>query len=273
VSELVTYDSAAAHSPSLTELVELFRYRELLSLLVVTIIKTRYKRSTLGALWTLLNPLLNMVVMTIAFSSIFRFSITRYPVYVLSGLIFWNFFAQTTTYAMSAIVWGGSLIKRVYVPRTVFAVATVGNGLVNLGLSLVPLALIMLALKQPVTLAVLFVPVAVLLVAMFSLGVALLMSALAVLFVDVVDMYQIIVQASFFLTPVMYPQEILPAKFIWYLSFNPLYLLLELFRSPLYLGVLPSFETIVGGTLCAVGSLLLGWWFFSREADELAYRI
>ena len=104
------YDSAARRSPALTEIVELVRYRDLLAMMVSNIIKTRYKRSVLGVVWTLLNPLLNMAVLTIAFSSIFRSSLEHYPVYVLSGLIAWNFFTQTTLYAMNALVWGGGLM-------------------------------------------------------------------------------------------------------------------------------------------------------------------
>ncbi len=138
-----TYDSADRRSPATRELIELLRYRDLLRLMVTNIVKTRYKRSALGVVWTLLNPLLNMAVLTIAFSSLFRASLQRYPVYILAGLICWNLFAQTTISAMNTLVWGGSLLKRIYIPRTIFAVAAIGNGLVNLGLALIPLVVIM----------------------------------------------------------------------------------------------------------------------------------
>src|SRR5260221_2671662 len=143
---LVEYDSAARGWSPLTELVELVRYRDLVLMMVANMVKTRYKRSALGVVWTLLNPLLNMAVLTVAFSALFSSSLVHYPVYVLTGLVFWNFFSQTTLFAMNALVWGGGLLKRVYIPRTIFAVSAVGNGLVNLGLSLIPLVLIMLVL-------------------------------------------------------------------------------------------------------------------------------
>ena len=267
------YDSAARRSSPVAELVELYRYRDLLWMMVANIIKTRYKRSALGVVWTLLNPLLNMAVLTLAFSTLFRFSLPHYPVYVLSGLIFWNFFTQTTLYAINSLVWGGGLLKRVYIPRTIFSVASVGNGLVNLGLSLIPLVIIMLILGHSLYAAWWLVPLAVLLAAMFALGVALFMSTVAVYFTDVVDIYQVFIQAAFFLTPIMYPKEIVPAGLARLMGLNPLFNLLEMFRTPIYQGWIPGPHTVLAAVLSAVGALLIGWWIFTRKADEFAYRL
>jgi len=271
--EVPAYDSAARVPPVLGELRELLRYRDLLALLISNINTTRYKRSTLGVLWTLLNPLLHMAVLTVAFSKVFRFSIDHYPVYVLSGLILWNFFTQTTSYAMSTIVWGGGLLKRVYLPRSIFAAASIGNGLLNLLLSLVPLLLIIVVTGHPVRVTWAFVPVAVLLLAMFALGVALLMSALAVFFADVVEMYGVALQAWFFLTPVIYPREILPDALAPYLMLNPMVPLLEAFRAPIYDGVVPAPTVLLAAVGVAVVSLGLGLWAFTAKADEIAYRV
>ena len=115
------YDSAQHRSPIITELNELLNYRGLLRQYISQSIKTRYKRSALGVVWTLLNPLLNMAVLTIAFSTLFRFSLKNYPIYLLAGLIFWNFFSQTTMTAMDRLIWGGGILKRIYIPRTIFS--------------------------------------------------------------------------------------------------------------------------------------------------------
>jgi len=267
------YDSAARGAPIVSEFVELTRYRDLLGMLVNASIKTRYKRSALGVVWTLVNPMLTMLVMAFAFSHLLRISIQNYPVYLLSGLIFWNFFVQTTTSAMHSLIWGGSLIKRIYVPRTIFAAAATGNGLVNLSLALIPLATIMLLTGQPFSLTLCFLPVAILLLTVFTLGVALLMSAIAVFFVDVVDMYQIFIQAVFYLTPIMYPASILPPAYVWYLNLNPLYHLLETFRRPILLGMLPGPKTFAAAVASAVVALIVGWWAFTKRADQLAYRL
>ena len=144
--ETPIYDSARRSHPALDELRDLLAYRHLVLQLVRRDVLTRYKRSVLGIAWTLLNPLGMMIVLTIAFSQLFRFGDTlSYPAYVLSGLLAWTFFQQTTTASMVNLVWGGGLLNRIYVPRASFAVAAVGTGLVNLILALLPLVLVMLA--------------------------------------------------------------------------------------------------------------------------------
>ncbi|MFA5139861.1 MAG: ABC transporter permease [Elusimicrobiota bacterium] len=267
------YDSAYAPMPIVGEFQDLWRYRSLLTLLVVNSLKTRYKRSFFGLAWTLFNPLIQMAVLAIAFSSIFRGALIRYPVYVLAGLICWNFFVQATTHSMNTLVWGSGLLKRIYMPRTIFVFVAVGNGLINLCLAMVPLLLIMLAMGHPLYAAWWFVPVAVFLLALFASGVALLVSILAVFFGDTVDIYQALVQALFFITPVMYPKDILPQRYAWFLELNPVHRLLELFRSPIYLGRLPDDAAILTAAAWAFGAFLLGWWAFTRKVDELAYRI
>ncbi|NUM43966.1 MAG: ABC transporter permease [Anaerolineales bacterium] len=268
----IEYDSATTGIPAIREFQELFRYRDLLKMLVSNSIKTRYKRSALGVLWTLLNPLLNTLVLTIAFSRVFRFDVANYPVYILSGLVFWNFFAQTTAYAMQQLVWGSNLIKRIYVPRTIFAVSVVGNGLVNLSLALMPLLVIMLAYRLPLTLALLFLPVAILFMGMFVLGVSLLFSAVAVFFTDLIEIYNVGLSALYFLTPIIYPVSVLE-NYPWLLKINPIYILLDLFRQPIILGQVPSSAQILTGGVIAVVTMVAGWWVFTARADEFAYRI
>jgi len=135
------YDSSKQVSPALEELREIFRYRNLVSQMVRRDILTRYKRSVLGVAWTMLNPLGTAIILVLVFSNVFGISSPGYPIYVLSGIIAWNFFSQTTNAAMVNLVWGGDLLRRIYIPRTIFAVSSVGTGLVNLCLSLVPLLL------------------------------------------------------------------------------------------------------------------------------------
>jgi ABC-type polysaccharide/polyol phosphate export permease len=130
------YDSAKRGSVALEELRGLWQYRDLVIQLVRRDIVSRYKRSVLGIAWSMLNPLGMMAVLTIVFSQFFH-STESYPVYILSGLIAWNFFAFATSEAMTQIVWGAALLRRIYMPRTAFVVSTVGAAMVNLVLSLV----------------------------------------------------------------------------------------------------------------------------------------
>ena len=269
----VEYDSTTARPPAIGEFFELWRYRDLLRLLVGNSIKTRYKRSALGVLWTLLNPLLNTLVLTIALSYLLRFAVNNYPIYILVGLLTWNFFSQTTTQSMNILIWGSNLLKRIYIPRTIFAVSVLGNGLVNFLLALIPLAIIMLAMHHPFKISLLLLPLAILILAMFTLGASLLLSTIAVFFVDVVDMYGVILGAWFYVTPIIYPLEIVPPQFQPYMMLNPMYIMLDLFRSLIYLGEIPPWSTFAEAGLLALVTLAVGWWFFTKRVDELAYRL
>jgi ABC-2 type transport system permease protein len=266
------YDSAARKSPALDELKELWRYRNLVHQLVRRDIVTRYKRSVLGIAWTMLNPLGMTIVLSIVFSQVFGAG-GGYPVYVLSGLMPWTFFAQTTNACMVGLVWGGNLLKRIYIPRTVFAVSAIGTGLVNLILSLVPLLAVMLFYGIPPKLNSIFLPLAILFLAMFSLGLGLLLSSIAIQFADVAEMYQIILTAWMYLSPIIYTEEFIPDQWMWLVRINPMYYLINFFRAFIYEGRLPSpSEFLISGGI-ALSMLLIGWLFFARRADELAYRV
>jgi ABC-2 type transport system permease protein len=267
------YDSSSRVLPAIEELRQVVRYRDLILQLVRRDILTRYKRSFLGVAWTMLNPLGTMLVLALAFSHVFG-TTTGYAAYVLSGLIAWNFFSQTTTAAMYNIVWGSSLIHRIYLPRTVFAISSVGTGLVNVGLSLVPMVVVMLITRVPLRVTAFYLPISILLLAAFALGVGLLLSTLAVYFPDVAEMYQIVVLAWMYLTPIIYPETIVPASYRWWLfNLNPMYHLVKLFRLPLYDGIVPSPVRFGSALAVALAALLIGWIVFSRKADEFSYRV
>ena len=266
------YDSAANASPALTEIQELKHYRYLLKQLVRRDIVARYKRSFLGVAWTMLNPLGTMLIMTFVFSNLFK-SVQSYPVYILSGLIAWNFFAQGTNAAMSGLVWGGSLMQRIYLPRTIFGVSAIGTALVNLLLSIIPLLLVMVITQTTIHLTFLFLPISILLLTAFALGFGLLLSALAIFFPDVAEMYQILLMAWMYLTPVIYPEEIIPAQFLTIYRINPMYWMLKMFRMPVYEGVIPSLQDLWPALAWSVGMLIVGWLFFTPRSDEYAYRV
>jgi ABC-type polysaccharide/polyol phosphate export permease len=268
----IIYDSQKRGPVFLEELRGIFQYRDLIVQLVRRDIVTRYKRSALGVAWTMLNPLGMMVVLTLVFSRLFH-SIQSYPAYVLGGLIAWNFLAQTTSAALAMNIWGGPLLHQIYLPRSSFTISAIGTGLVNLSISILPLVLIMIFTRTPVTPALLYLPYAMLLLAVFSLGMGLLLSGLAIAFPDVVDMYQVGLTAWMYLTPVIYPAEIVPASLRpWLLGLNPMYYLLQNFRIPIHGGELPPLPVIAGATLLSAAALTLGWLVFSARADQLAYR-
>lgn len=271
--DVPVYDSARRQPPMLEELFEIVRYRDLVVQLVRRDIVTRYKRSVFGVAWTLLQPLGMMMVLTIAFSQVFG-ATRSYAAYTLSGLVFWQFFAQTTMTASRQLIVGGSLIHRIYIPKTVFALSAIGTGLIHLLLSLIPLGFVMVVTGTPLRLTALFLPVPVLLLIAFSLGIGLLVSAGAVYFPDVNEIYEIVLSAWMYLTPIIYQEEIIPKSArLFVLTLNPMHHLLRLFRLILYQGVWPSFTQLASASAAAFITLAIGWIVFTRRADELAYRV
>jgi ABC-type polysaccharide/polyol phosphate export permease len=266
------YDSAELIPHALQELKEAFNYRNLLFQLVRRDILTRYRRSFLGVAWTMLSPLGIMLVLSFVFSQLFT-ATRAYPAYILSGLMAWNFFAQSTTSAMASLIWGGGLLQRIYIPRTSFGISAIGSGMVNLVLSFVPLIIVMAVTGSPVRITVVYLPVSILLLACFTLGLGLLISTLAVYFPDVAEMYQIIITAWMYLTPIIYPEAAIPAKYQFILHLNPLYHLVKLWRLPIYDGLWPNWGEFWPAALMAFGMLLVGWLVFTSKSDEFAYRV
>jgi ABC-type polysaccharide/polyol phosphate export permease len=267
------YDSAQLIPHALQELKETANYRHLLFQLIRRDLLTRYKRSFLGVAWTMLSPLGTMLILSIVFSGLFGSTTRAYPAYILSGLMAWNFFSQSTTYAMSSLVWGGGLLQRIYVPRASFGLSAIGSGLVNFLLALGPLFIVMAIMKAPIRITALFLPIPIILLACFSLGLGLSISTMAVYFPDVAEMYQILLTAWMYLTPIFYPEATIPAKYQFILRLNPMYYLVKLWRLPLYDGKWPTWGETWPAVLIAIGMLLVGWFFFTSKSDEFAYRV
>jgi len=266
------YDSDQMISHALQELKEAVHYRHLLYQLVRRDILSRYKRSFLGVAWTMLSPLGMMIILSVVFSKIFG-QTRAYPTYILCGLMAWNFFSQSTTGAMNSLVWGGGMLQRIYIPRAIFGLSALSSNIVNLLLSFVPLIIVMIATGVPLRITAVFLPISLLLLACFTLGLGLLISTLAVYFPDVAEMYQIILTAWMYLTPIIYPETIIPEKYQLILNLNPLYYLIKIWRLPLYDGLWPTWIEVWPAAIIAIGMLLLGWFVFTSKSDEFAYRV
>jgi lipopolysaccharide transport system permease protein len=272
--ETIIYDSAQRVPHAIDELHQVVRYWNLISQLTKRDILARYKRSLLGVAWTMLNPLGTMLVLTIAFSQILRFDIPGYAAFVLSGLVAWNFFAQSTTASMVNLVWGGGLLKRIYIPRSAFALAAMGTALVNLVLSLAPILMVMLIVGVPIKLSILFLPIPCLILVLFSLGTGLLISTWAIYFPDISEMYQIFLSAWFYLNPIIYNDAMLPANLkFWFQNFNPIYNIIRLFRMPIYEGRLPGWDELLPSLIISIAIFIVGWLVFTSKSDEFAYKV
>jgi len=267
------YDSSSKAHPFIEEVQALKAYRGLVVQFVARAIKTRYKRSVLGVVWTMLNPLLTMIVLTVVFSQLFSIQIENFPVYVLSGQLVWIFFSTTTSGAMGEMLWSGELIKRIYVPKSVFAMAAIGTGLVNFLLSLLPLLLIALVLGVKLSPALLTWLLTILLLSIFSLGLGLLLSTATVYFADMLPVYNVLLTIWLYATPVIYPMEIVPQQWHWLFRINPIYYFVEAFREPLLIGVVPGWEIWLPAMGFALGTFLVGGLVFTARSSEYAYRL
>lgn len=252
---------------------ELYRYRDLVFTLVARDLKVRYRRSALGFLWTMLQPLLYMLVLHLVFSSIFRYEVDNYPVYALAGLLFWNFFQQTIVSSMNSLRGNAQLLRKVAVPAEVFPLATVLSGVVNLLLATVPLFLIMVVTGHSFTPALLFLPVSMVIAALFTLGAGLLLSPMAVFFGDVVELVGVLLQLLFFLTPVMYPLSIIPERLAWAVRFNPMRSVLEVFRDPIFYGKVPPVGHLAVALGVSLVALLVGLAVFRRSRYRIAFYV
>jgi ABC-type polysaccharide/polyol phosphate export permease len=254
-------------------MLEIIRYRDLVMALVARELKVRYRRSALGFTWTMLQPLLMMLVLQAVFSTLFRFNLNNYPVYAMAGILFWNFFSQSIVASMNSLRSNAQLLKKVPVPMEVYPVATVVSGVLNLIFALVPLLIILLITRQPLTPALFFLPVSIFLAALFTLGAGLLLSPLSVFFTDIVEMITVILSVLMYLTPIFYPKEIVPERWRWVVRFNPLRSILEVFRDPIYYGKIPPLSHLSVCFLISVVAFVLGALAFRRSSDRIPFYI
>lgn len=252
---------------------DMLRWRDLVWALVVRDLKVRYRRSTIGFLWTMLQPLLMMSVMALVFSSVFRIQIANYPVYVLAGVLFWNFFSQTIVTSMNSLRANAGLLQKLPIPKAVFPLATVISGVVNLTLATGPLLGILIATGHPLGPSLLFLPVSILIAATFTLGAGLLLSPLAAFFVDVIELIGVVLMLLLYLTPVMYPMTIVPERFRWIVRLNPVRSILEVFRDPIYYGKVPPLSHLSVAVGVALVALVLGALFFRRSSDRIPFYV
>jgi ABC-type polysaccharide/polyol phosphate export permease len=267
------YDSEKRGHPAIEEIKILLKYNDLIVQLVRRDLVSRYKRSVLGIAWTMLNPLGTMLVMTVVFSRVFG-RVESYPAYVLSGLAIWNFFSQTTRHCMNSTLWGSGLFGKIFLPRTAFIISSIGTGVVNMTISMVPLFIIMLITHVNIRMTAIYFPLVVLLVATFSLGVGLLLSTYSVYFPDISEMYSIVLTAWMYLSPVIVPEDVL-AKIAnrWVLKINPLYYFIKIFRSILYDGQDLSPRLVIAAIAISIGIFILGWVVFTKESEKFSYHL
>ena len=256
---------------TLKEATEITKYRELLRNLVVRDIKVRYKRSILGFLWVMLNPLLMMLILNMVFSGLFKVSTQNYTAYLLSGIILWSFFAQSTSTAINSFIGNSNLIRKIYLPRAIFPLSVVISAMINLVFSFVPLFIIFFITGTSLSPHIYLLPPVLIMIAMFSFGISLILSTLTVFFHDTKYIYEVLLLAWMYMTPIFYPESIIPEKFSVIFQINPMYYFLTIFRAALYMDILSIPEKLFYGFLFSLTALITGWFFYNRYKDRVVY--
>lgn len=252
-------------------LASLWQFRNLIGLLVMRELKVRYKRSIFGLLWTMLNPLLLMVVYTIVFTTIMAGGKHNFSIFLLAGLLPWIFFSNALMQGLTSVLGAQDLIRKIRLPQAIFPLSVVGSNLVNLSLSFLPLIGVMLVSKQPVTAALWVLPLSVVVLTVFTSGVTLMFASFTVFFRDVRHLTEVFLQILFYLTPVLYDVEQIQTQGAWWapmfkreLELNPLSYVLPLFRAPIYDGVVPGLHVWGAAVGVAALTFVAGLFIFTK---------
>lgn len=249
------------------------KYGFLIRQLVQRDFKVRYKRSVLGVFWSFLNPLLLMVVQYLVFSQLFQSDIDNYPVYLLSGVVVFNFFSEGVGQALGSIVGNAALITKVYLPKYIYPVTRVLLSGINLLMSLIPLVLAALLTGEEMTKAYLMLPYILACVMVFTVGLGMALAAGMTFFRDVQFLWGVVSMLWMYLTPLFYPVSILPDQFRPVVTANPMYFFVSAVRSIVMEAVTPRPMVFLQCTTAAILMLAAGCLIFKKTQDRFIFYI
>lgn len=254
------------------------RYSFLLQQLIIRDFKVKYKRSVLGVVWSLLYPLLMMGVMAVVFSQMFKFKVegVNYLVYLMTGIVMFNFFSEATNSSLSSIVGNFSLIKKIYMPKYIFPISKCLFSSINFLFTLIPLLLVIIFsgsgdTKCIINIYYLLIPFIFVFFFMFSLGISFFLSGFTVFLRDVMYIYGIVLTIWNYLTPVFYSIEILPSTLKSIMVYNPLFVYIDSVRSIILFSKMPGTQNIILMILYGIIFLVLGALYFKKKQDRFIY--
>lgn len=246
------------------------RYRFLIKQLVSRDFKTKYRRSVLGVLWSVLNPLLTMLVQYVVFSTLFKSSIPHYPAYLLSGIVLFNFFTEVTTVGLSSITDNAPLITKVYVPKYIYPLTRMLSSTVNMLFTFIPLILVTVFTGVWPAFSWLLLLFDLLCLMGFALGISYLLATLMVYFRDTQFLWSVVCMVWMYCTPLFYPESIIPQNLIRLYHANPMYQIVSFARTALIDGVSPGPTSYLYCLLIGVVPLMIGLWIFNRKEKDFA---
>lgn len=253
---------------------EIYSYREMIKSFVRRDLRGRYQGSFLGFLWTFLNPLLQLIVYSIVFSTILRANIDKYYLFLFVALIPWIFFSNSVTGGAMSIISQKDMVKKIYFPREVLPIAHVTSAFINMLLCFIVIFAVVLVSGTPINPLALLCLVPVWIVEyILALGMAFITSAITVYMRDMEHILSIVVMAWQYLTPVMYSDTMIPEKLRPIFNLNPMTPIIKAYRTILYEAKVPDLSTLLWALALGVVVLVIGWLIFSylkrRFAEEL----
>ena len=250
-------------------IINFLNYKDLLLELVSRDIKLKYRRSFLGYLWSVLNPLMIMIVMTCVFSTMFNRNIENFPVYLFTGQLMFNYMNQSTRQAIFSITGNSSLLKKVYLPKYIFVFSKISSGLIDFFFSCIALLLVMIVTGASFSWYNLLFPLVAIQLYVFCLGLGMFLAQANVFFRDIQYIYNAVTTAWMYATPIFYPTESLP-DWLHYLvtHFNPLYFYIAQFRDLFYYRRLPEVQLVMLGSIVAIFMFLIGSIYFKKNQDR-----
>ncbi len=246
-----------------------YAYRNLLKQLVLRDIKLKYRRSVLGYLWSVLNPLFVMVIMVVVFTTMFQSDLPNFPLYLLCGQILFNYMSEATSAAITSVMDSGGLLKKIYVPKYIFTVSKVTSTLITMLLSLIALVIVALFTRTPVTLRYALIIVPLLELYVFSLGLGLFLAQAAVFFRDIRYIYSVLLTGWTYLTPIFYPVSLLDGTVKYVVTrLNPMYYYIDQFRCLVMYGDIPDLSSFLCASAISLVMLGIGCWSFWKNQDR-----
>lgn len=252
---------------------ELIAYRVVLKQLIRQQVTLRYRRTIFGFLWTLLNPLLNMAVIATVFSIVMKFAIKDYAIFLFSAVIPWTMFSNTISQCSNALIANENLFKKIYLPKQVFITSNAISVLIDTFLSTCCLFIIAFFFGAKLSYPLLFLPISFVLLFLFSYGLGLIFSIVSVFLRDMQYLIGVILQALYFMTPIIYPVSAVPEQYKWVFTWNPMFYFVDLFRAPVYSNQMPEMSSLYFCIIAAVCSMLIGLYVFKINDKKIIFRL
>lgn len=259
-----------------SDLREVWAYRSLLRMLVVRDLKARYRNSALGVLWSFLQPLGMMIVMSFVAGSIRPDTPANWHIFILAGLLSWNFFSAAVTSGSSSVMANAALVKKVYFPRLVLPISAVCSALANYLLSLPMFVVVALASGHPISQWIVLIPIVIVIQTVFSIGVVLVLSTMNVFYRDTAFIVDLSMLALFFLTPIMYDMNNLTRTMsgaVWVRRLNPMASIVNMYQDILYRGVPTSFDFVLRTAATALAVGLVGYLVFRTFSNRFGEEV